>query len=43
MTIAEWAYLTALLVVAVLVLNDAINGTTAAVRQLIEVNRSDKP
>lgn len=43
MTLPDWIFLTALAVVAVLVLNDAINGTTAAVRELIDIQRKGKP
>ena len=43
MNLWEWIYLSALVAGAVLYLGDAINATTAAVRELIEVNRRDKP
>mgnify|MGYP001596246040 FL=1 len=43
MTLTDWIFLSCLAVVAVLYLGDAINSTTAAVRELLEVNRRDKP
>ena len=43
MTAFDLGYLTLLAVVAVLVLNDAINGCAAALRELLEVMRKDKP
>ena len=43
MTLGEWAYLSILIGAAVLYLGDAINSTTAAVRELLQVARKDKP
>ena len=43
MTWLEWIYLTALLVGAVMYLGDAINSCTAAVRELLETMRKEKP
>ena len=43
MNLADWIFLALLAGAAVLYLGDAINATTAAVRELIEVNRRDKP
>ena len=43
MTILEWSYLTILIVAAILYLGDAINSTTAAARELLQVLRKDKP
>ncbi len=43
MTWGELAYLTALAVVGVMYLGDAINACTAAVREVAEILRKDRP
>ena len=43
MNLLEWIYLTVMIVLAVMFLGDAINSATAAVRELIQVMRRDKP
>jgi len=43
MTLADYILLTILAAAVCLYLGDAINSTTAAVRELLEVNRRDKP
>lgn len=43
MTAPEWFYLTLLAAGAVLYLGDAINATTAALREILAVLRKDKP
>ena len=43
MSLTDYLFLAALAGVVVLVLNDAINGATAAIRELLQVMRKDKP
>lgn len=43
MTLLEWLYLTFLVVGAVIYLGDAVNAVTAAVRELVQIQRKDKP
>ena len=43
MTLGEWSYLSALIGISVLYLGDSINSCTAAVRELLQVTRKDKP
>ena len=43
MTLPDLAYLTLLAAAVCLYLGDGLNSVTAAVRELLEVNRRDKP
>ena len=43
MTSYGWAYLTVLIVFAVLILNDGLNSITAALREILAVLRKDRP